>query len=58
MDIALKVYCTKYRKEESVYINIVDSIPFPNVCDNGDGGKECQECLKKAVEKHLQTLSE
>lgn len=58
MDIALKVYCTKYRKEELVYINIVNSIPLPNICDNGDGSAECQECLKKAVEKHLQTLHE
>lgn len=58
LDIAIKTYCKKFRKEETVYINIVDGLPFPNVCEDGDGGKECLECLKIAVEKHLQTLQE
>lgn len=58
MDIPLKVYCKKFRREETVWINIVNGIPFPNICDDGDGSEECLECLKIAVEKHLQEFSE
>ena len=58
MNISIKTYCKKYRKEETVYINVVDSVPYPNVCDDGDGSPECLECLKIAVEKHLQVFDD
>lgn len=31
---------------------------LPNVCEDGDGSQECRECLKMAVEKHLQAIQD
>lgn len=58
MDIPITTYCRKHQKEETVYINVVDSVPYPNVCEDGDGSPECMECLKLAVEKHLKLFGE
>ncbi len=48
-ELSKTVFCPLLNCEETVYLHLLGNAVIPSICENGNGSKECDNCIIQAV---------